>query len=535
MERMSRLVRRIPSFVTIFVLMLWASALFAAPSDYYLDCSAPQNGAGTQSAPWNNLASVDAFTFHPGDHLFMKRGTTCDGVLSPLGSGSENASIVVDAYGSGALPAINGGDAAAALKLFNQQYWEVNNLEVAGGNRYGVFVSGDTPNSTLSHIYLRNLDVHGAKFESKKRADSGEVVMQTEAAGQVFQDILVDGVKAHDSHVSEGIFVTAGGKWIEGNGTMQPLGRDVTVQNSLAHDVYGDGILISELHNGLLQHNTVYRSGLCKACTGSTPVGLWEWYCKGCVVQFNESYENDSWDIDGGDFDIDYYNEDNVVQYNYGHDSAGYCVAIFGAGGRATRHSIFRYNICSNNGRKSSLSSEGEIYLHTWEGGTLDGVEIYNNTIYWNPAANAAAFTTSDAQYSGRGRLLFENNIIYATVPNLVQATEPFHLDNNLYWTTASSPSWKFGGISYSALNMYQSGSQQDLHAIYANPRLVDPSYHRVGFPEKGFRLSPNAPGIGKGANLCAEVPDCSMGSRDFWGAELPKGTGYSIGADQVP
>jgi hypothetical protein len=310
----------------------------------------------------------------------------------------------------------------------------------------------------------------------------------------------------------------------------------VTVQNSTAHDVYGDGILISELNNGLLQGNVVYRSGLCPTCTGSTPVGLWEWYCHTCLVQFNESYENQSWAEDGGDFDIDYYNDDNVVQYNYGHDSQGYCVAFFGAGGRATHNNIFRYNVCSNNGRKADQSKQGEIYLHTWDHGTLDGVQIYNNTIYWNPAANAAAFTTSDAEYSGNGPRFFKNNIIYAAVPNLVQATSAVTLDHNFYWTTSkSAPVWQVDGITYTSFADYQSKAKQDAHSSYADPMLSDPSYHAAGKPATAFQLSPQSPAADKGTNVCGDTSGCTVGKHDFWGHDLPAGHGYSVGAYQGP
>src|SRR5271156_1295413 len=164
---------------------------------YYLDCSAVENGNGTQASPWNSPASVNAFTFLPGDLLLL-----------------------------------NGGSAQAALTLFNQQYWEINNLEITGGNRYGVYVSGNTPNVSINHIYLRNLNVHGATYTSTKRADSGEVVIFPNGAGQIVNDVLIDGVTAHDSQVSEGIFVSAGGAWT--NGASQPLGNNVTVQNSTA-------------------------------------------------------------------------------------------------------------------------------------------------------------------------------------------------------------------------------------------------------------------------------------------------------------
>ncbi|MGC2245873.1 MAG: hypothetical protein WA609_04655 [Terriglobales bacterium] len=85
---------------------------------------------------------VSEFTFGPGDHLFVKRGAVCNGALMPQGSGTSNAAIVIDAYGIGAPPLIDGGSGEEALKLFNQQYWEVNNLEIKGGGLYGIYISG---------------------------------------------------------------------------------------------------------------------------------------------------------------------------------------------------------------------------------------------------------------------------------------------------------------------------------------------------------------------------------------------------------
>jgi parallel beta helix pectate lyase-like protein len=501
---------------------------------YYLDCSASKNGNGTLTSPWNSLGNVNAFAFSPGDQLLFKRGTACRGALTPQGSGAANAPIVIDAYGTGAPPVISGGSAEEAVKLFNQQYWEIAGLEITGGSRYGIYVSGNTPNTSINHIYLRNLNVHGATYTSTKRADSGEVVIATTGVGQIVNDVLIDGVTAHDSHVSEGIFVSAGGAWIEGNGVSQPLGSNVTVQNSTAHDIYGDGILISELNRGLLQMNVVYRSGLCPNCTGSTPVGLWEWYCHTCTVQYNESYANQSWGGDGGDFDIDYYNNDNLVQYNYGHDSAGYCVAFFGAGGRASHNNVFRYNVCSNNGRRSDLSKQGEVFVYTWDQGSLDGVQIYNNTFYWNPASNAAALNAGDAVFSGSAPRFFKNNIIYATVPGIVQTTSAIVLDNNIYWTTSPSPpTLQMGDATYAGFGAYQAGAKQDIHSYYTDPMLNSPNYHAAGRPVLAFRLLPRSPAKGTGTNVCSGINGCSMGTQDFWGHPVAAGSGYNIGAYQ--
>src|SRR5689334_19517249 len=45
---------------------------------YYVDCSAATNGNGTQTSPWNSVASPNATTFGPGDQLLFKRGATCN-------------------------------------------------------------------------------------------------------------------------------------------------------------------------------------------------------------------------------------------------------------------------------------------------------------------------------------------------------------------------------------------------------------------------------------------------------------------------
>lgn len=526
------------------VLLLFVVSLFSRisrsplprPSRFYVDCSASREGNGTESTPWNSLASVNAFLFRPGDRLVVHRGTVCKGTLTPQGSGAEHAPIVIDAYGTGRLPVIDGGSGEEALRLFNQQFWEINNLEITGGQRYGVYVSGNNSNSSINHIVLKNLNVHDATYTSTKRADSGEVFISPNAAGQILNDVLIDGVTAHDSQVSEGIFVSAGGTWIEGNGVSQPLGSNVTVQNSTAHDISGDGILIAEVNHGLLQGNVVYRSGLCRKCTGSTPVGLWEWYCHTCIVQNNESYANESWGGDGGDFDIDYFNDNNIVQYNYGHDSAGYCVAFFGAGGRASNNNIFRYNVCSNNGQKKDLAHQGEVFVHTWDNGSLNGVQIYNNTFYWNPASNAAAFSVEDATFSGNEPRFFKNNVIYATVPRMIQTNSALGLDYNLYWTTSPlSPTWQLNGITYTSFHAYQTAGKSDVHSYYRDPMMNSPSYHDIGKSAAAFKLLPGSPAIGAGTNVCSGISECDMGERDFWGHPLPTSTGYNIGAYQGP
>lgn len=439
---------------------------------------------------------------------------------------------MVGAYGNGRRPVIDGGNALAAVELFNQSYWEIGHLEIVGGKRYGVFVSGDVPHSHLNHIYLSDLDVHGAHFTARRRTDSGEVYLDPHAVGEVLDDVKIDGVVAHDSRVSEGISVNAGGAF---QGNQQTLGSNIIVEHSAAYNVYGDGIVVTEAEHARIADCVVHDSGLCPACTGTTPDGLWEWYCHYCVVEGNESYANRTWARqDGGDFDIDYYNSHNIVQYNYGHDSAGYCIAFFGAGGTASVDNVFRYNICSNNARNPRNAFQGGAFVSTWNGGSLDGVEIYNNTFYWNPAVNAPLFQTTSAATRGSLPRFFKNNVVYSTAPSFVDTTSGFTLDHNLYWTTARASAWRYNGKPYTRFAAYQAATRQDVNSFYADPHLRDPGYHQLGRPGAAFTLLPGSPALNRGANVCRGVEACSMGMRDFWGHRLPSQGPLNIGADQA-
>jgi hypothetical protein len=506
----------------------------APQTTFYVNCSLASDGDGSQSTPWNSLTDANGHTFVAGNSLLLARGTTCNGVLKPQGSGASGSPIVVDAYGTGNVPIVNGGASSGpAVYLNNQQYWEINDLEIQGGQNYGVYITGNTDNAPLAHIHLTNLNVHGAFGPSTVRADSGEVFISAYGAGQTLSDVVVNGVTAHDSNVSEGIYVGAGGSWVN-DAAKQTLGSNVTVENSTAHDVYGDGILIVELNTGLLQNNVVYNTGQCPSCGSSTPGGLWEWFCNNCTVQGNESYANKSWNAyDGGDFDIDYYNNNVTVQYNYGHDSAGYCIAFFGAESTVTTNSVFRYNVCSNNAQSSSYS-DGEIFMNTWDSGTLNGVEIYNNTFYWNPAQTGNPMFNSWSNFSGTSPNFFENNIVYGAQPYLVLALPTFTYDHNLYWVeNGATPQFQWNWQPYSGLAAYQQASGQEANSLFADPLLNSPTSHAAGMPTTAFTLQTGSPAIGAGTNVCTGIANCSMGAQDFFGNPLPVSTGYNIGAFQ--
>ena len=202
--------------------------------------------------------------------------------------------------------------------------------------------------------------------------------------------------------------------------------------------------------------------------------------CRDCTVQRTEAFLTESPGIDGGAYDIDYGNDNNVVADNYGHDTQGYCVAIFGAGW-VTTNSVVRNNICAGNGRSPRLAvRQGAIFLSTWNKGKLDGVRIEDNHVFWNPPVAAPALN-NHSEFIGTGA--FTGNTIRSSSPWIVDTNECLTLDRNTYEYSGSQASvWMYGSKAYTGFAEYQKGSGQDA----ASRRF--PSQLRRTEPRKALR-----------------------------------------------
>jgi len=409
----------------------------AAQTVHYLDCTAGSDAADSLSpqSAWRTVAKANAYVFRPGDSLLLRRGNRCEGMLWPKGSGTERASIHLGAYGQGALPLVVGGTEAAGLTLHNQQYWEIENVEIAGGSPYGIRIGGTEP--ILRHFRITNVVVHDVPGEPLSK-DSGLVVIAPDKDSRTrIDDVVVDGVTAYRTSQWAGIIVN--GAAFDSAGA--PVrGEYIEVRNSIVHDVGGDGILLARVSHGVLEHNVTWNTGMQETETIGTPNAIWEWRCSDCRIEYNEGYFSDSPGVDGGVFDIDYGNENNRVENNFGHDSQGYCVSVFGAegaGGNSTASTI-RYNTCIHNGRSPRLARrQGAIYLSTWHGGKLNGVTIEQNTVVWDPPLDAPAFQ-SNAEFTGDLPNRFAGNTILAASGSFVSSAPALQFSDNRY--CASKP-----------------------------------------------------------------------------------------------
>jgi len=91
------------------------SIAFAATAShaavYYVSPTGNDSNNGTsQSTPWRSLARVQQYSSGAvaGDQVLFQRGATFAGQLSWYGSGTAGSNIIIGAYGTGAMPVING-------------------------------------------------------------------------------------------------------------------------------------------------------------------------------------------------------------------------------------------------------------------------------------------------------------------------------------------------------------------------------------------------------------------------------------------
>lgn len=109
-------------------------------------------------------------------------------------------------------------------------------------------------------------------------------------------------------------------------------------------------------------------------------------------------------------FDFDYGVQNCVYEYNYSHDNLGGFLMLCPGPG-ATVNNIARYNVSVNDGKYDGAPV---IRMGTGKYGSL-GVQIYNNTIYWENNGGYTMSLTPDSYWEGPNikEVSVFNNIFY--------------------------------------------------------------------------------------------------------------------------
>ena len=455
--------------------------------DRFVDCAAGDGTGDGQTATtaWRTLGRLAVEPLAPGATVRIARGSVCAGPLTVSGSGSATAPIRVQAHGDGVDPIIDGTGLPAAVSLRDQSWITLSGLRITGSTRWGVYVGSAA--GAVKGITLEDLEVHDVWGGAPDNKATGLVVFTVEGEDAWFEDIDVHDVTAWNTDRWSGIFLY-GVSWR----TDGPRSARVTFRDNVVHDVAGDGIVAFGTDDALLDGNLAYEVGGVPTDAIGTPNGIWTWDCRQCVVQWNEAHHVHSPTVDGGAFDIDWDTVDNVVQYNAGHDNDGYCVAVFAAEGSVTSGAVVRHNLCWNNGVAQARAYQGDLFLYTWNGGTLGDVQIYGNTVVRNSVHGYPPLIGWSEVGEGSG---IWNNVFVVDGDWMATVAGDVALGDNLWWQSSTqghawyddhAGGWSDGLSAWSA-------ASGELGSLWQDPALTG------GSGRAALRLKAGSPAIDAG------------------------------------
>ena len=124
--------QRKSSFLAAGFAMLAIAAPSALAATYHLDSRSGNdaNDGLTEATAWRTLEKANATTFAPGSQLLLKAGSSWTGQLHPKGAGAKGNPNRIGMYGTGARPLIEANGAYSGVRLLNQPFWEIADLEI---------------------------------------------------------------------------------------------------------------------------------------------------------------------------------------------------------------------------------------------------------------------------------------------------------------------------------------------------------------------------------------------------------------------
>ena len=486
---------------------------------FYVD-SRQGNDANPGTSPgmaWNSLQKVNGTVFHPGDHILLHSASLWRGQLWPKGSGAQGHPIIVDMYGGGVRPVIQGsGLVEDAVLLKNQEYWEIQNLEITNTGstpaiRRGVHVAVEEYGEA-HHIYLRSLTIHDVNGIDNEKVNGGiNYTCSGERKPSRFVDLRIENNEIY--HVDRSGIFGWSDRW-ERSKWYPSLG--VAVRGNVLSDIGGDGIVVVAADGAIVEHNIV---GHANQRSEGYNVAIWPWSADNTVVQYNEAYGTKG-QRDGEGYDSDWNSKNTLIQYNYSHDNDGGFLLICDDGSQKPEVSagntgtIVRYNI-SENDRTRGINI----------GGPVKNSLIYNNTIFVGPGLRVDLLLYADWNGWANGTYLY-NNIFY------VQGSAQFsygvsRADDGAYVTAPGFGQSK-GNVFDSNVYYGNAIPPQDPHGLTSDPEFVAPGTGGLGrMTLEGYRLLPGSPARGTGRLIE------SSGGRDFWGNVVPGNGKTDRGASQ--
>ncbi len=477
---------------------------------YYLDSidGNDSNDGLTASTAWQTLDKVNSVTFSEGAKILLKAGSIWSGQLKPKGSGTLSSPIIIDQYGEGPKPLINGNGiiGQGVVLLTNQSYWEINNLEITNNasvnaERRGVEINASNY-GTVEHIYLKNLVIHDIKGtvgntdDDKKSAGIYFTVTNDNTVDTRFNDVLVEECQIYNIQ-NEGIVTNNNVKVSDYPGTADWERRKYTnleIRNNTIHHISKNAMIIRLADGGLVERNLCHETA-----TGTQGNTIFSRSSRGTIFQYNEGFLNRSAGADGSLYDPDINSPGTIWQYSYSHDNAHGLVWF--CTDEQDDDVVVRYNISQND--KGNL-----VYFNF----PLAGAKVYNNVFYIGSGLSPVIIKENAAN---NHNYLYANNIVhnnggspaYNFVSNTATKTQTRNITKNIFYNTPSASQ-----IS-SSTNLSQ------------NPLFVSPGSGTNGLNTvNGYKLKPGSPALGAGMLIA------DNGGEDYFGLAVSKTALPNIG-----
>lgn len=482
------------------ILFLFAASTVLSARTYYVDCNGDdQADAAAPQSAWKTLSKVSSMTFGPGDQILLRAGCVWTGSLSLTGSGTAASPILVDQYGIGVSPRIDGNGASYALAVSDGSFWEISHLEItnnaaASGLRLGVLIAANNPGKVLQHIYLKSLNVHnvagqvGDDNTSKRTGGIGFEVRGTSNTTR-FDDIMVDSCYVHDLD-DVGIYTWTDSMTHPQDSDWQALQLTrVKISNNTVRNTAKNAIVVRASYAPVIEHNLVQSAS--QRTHGNA---IYVFGSQNSQIQFNEVTGTKDYGLEGAAFDSDYNTLGTIIQYNFSHENGGGLVDVCSnpdaSSGGYNDGTIVRYNISRNEGKRVIAFD-----------GPATNTQIYNNTIFldtlFKPKVMQLGLFGSTPGYADH--VSFQNNIFYNVgggTFDLGQATNVSFQANSFYGKHPSSePSDSAKSTSDPMLKQLPSTCYSDL---------------------KGFGLQSGSPSAASGVT----IPN--NGGRDYFGTPIP-------------
>lgn len=425
----------------ITFLFLISFSLLFAQSNYYVGIEGDNGDEGSKNKPWKTV-QFGLNQLFPGDTLNITEGTYNEKLFFTR-SGDKNNGIVVRGIGNAVIDASGIHFQNAILKIENQSFITVSNLELANNIQnyaQGIYIKGACSNITISNCNIH--DIHFSDNPKQKvtaKTNAQGIIVHGSDSEKAIANLLIESNKLHNCRLghSEGIAVNGN---VDGFQINNNLVYDLT---NIGIDVIGhEGVckdpLKDQARNGVISNNTIHN------CISSyaTSAGLY---------------------VDGGK---------NLQILNNTVYSNGYGIEVGCENkGKTTDSITVRNNIIYKN-EVAGISVGGFNYP---ESGKVTNSSFYNNTLFDNATTSKSI---AEIYISYNENLIFENNIIYSGKNGKMlyshHNSKDVLFNYNQYYSKSKKIYYDWNGKWLTGLVNFQQETDLDRASKYQNPYFVN-------------------------------------------------------------